>query len=163
LKPVFLPFIHQLVRHAASYREQPNALTVGQVLELPSPRADRERVALAPGGQRLEIRSGQPGLLELGEQGFYEIRDRDTPTESGQLVASNVDLTESDLTPVDPADIVASVSSSGPTGPAGVNTEAPAAETEERAQRIWWYLLFAGILLLAGESWLAHRLSRAAA
>jgi len=30
---------------------------------------------------------------------------------------------------------------------------------QEQAQRIWWYLLFAGILILIAESWLARRLS----
>ena len=34
-------------------------------------------------------------------------------------------------------------------------------EAQERSQRLWWYLLFAGILLLNGESLVAHRLSRA--
>jgi hypothetical protein len=33
----------------------------------------------------------------------------------------------------------------------------------ERRQAIWWYLLVAGVLLLAGETWLSNRLSRAAA
>jgi len=32
-------------------------------------------------------------------------------------------------------------------------------EVQEQAQRIWWYLLFAGILLLTAESWLARRLA----
>jgi hypothetical protein len=32
---------------------------------------------------------------------------------------------------------------------------------QEQAQRIWWYLLFAGILILIGETVLAQRLSRA--
>ena len=30
---------------------------------------------------------------------------------------------------------------------------------QELAQRVWWYLLFAGILLLIAETWLARRLS----
>jgi hypothetical protein len=28
---------------------------------------------------------------------------------------------------------------------------------QEQAQRMWWYLLFAGILILIAESWLARR------
>jgi hypothetical protein len=48
------------------------------------------------------------------------------------------------------------------TGPGGNGTTVLPDETQERTQRFWWYLLFAGILLLTGESLLAHRLSRAA-
>ncbi len=164
LKPVFLPFVHQVVRHVAAYREQPTSLTVGQVMDLSGRAADRERVALAPGGRRVPIPSGQAGLLELTEQGFYEIRDRDAKTvQNAQVIASNVELAESDLTPVDPQDIVASVGGAGPGGSGRTTAEVPPAEAQEQAQRIWWYLLFAGILLLTAETWLAHRLSRAAA
>jgi hypothetical protein len=77
------------------------------------------------------------------------------------IAASNVEFAESDPNPVDPAEIVAAVSG----GAAGTSAAEDAltlpAEAQERAQRLWWYLLFAGILLLTGESVLAHRLSRA--
>ena len=32
LKPVYLPFVHQLVRQVAGYREQPGWVTVGQAI-----------------------------------------------------------------------------------------------------------------------------------
>jgi hypothetical protein len=77
------------------------------------------------------------------------------------VAASNVELGESDRTPVDPAEIVAAVAGgSGAASGTGEQAVIPD-EMRERAQRIWWYLLFAGILLLMGESLLAHRLSRA--
>lgn len=160
LKPVFLPFVHRAVAHLATYRERPTSLTVGQVMELPAGGA-RQRVALAPSGRRLEVGAGHPGVLELGEQGFYEIRDTDTESGSVSVVASNVDLAESDFTPVDPQEIVAAVGGGGAASATGPVT-APPDEVQERAQRIWWYLLFAGILLLTAETWLAQRLSRAA-
>ena len=78
-----------------------------------------------------------------------------------RVVASNVDLTESDLTRVDLEEVTVAVTGR----PGGSDPEGPAAavpdEVQEQAQRIWWYLLFAGILLLTGESVLAHRMSRA--
>jgi hypothetical protein len=59
-------------------------------------------------------------------------------------------------------EIAAAVTGSLPgTGSPDVQPAVPD-ETQERTQRIWWYLLFAGILLLSGESLLAYRLSRAA-
>ena len=51
LKPVYLPFVHQLARRLADYRERANWATVGQVIDL-SQEGDptKPRVALAPGG-----------------------------------------------------------------------------------------------------------------
>jgi hypothetical protein len=34
---------------------------------------------------------------------------------------------------------------------------APTDQAQEAAQRIWWYLLFAGLLLLAAETVVANR------
>ena len=62
---------------------------------------------------------------------------------------------------MDPAEIVAAVVG-GPTTTASRGEQTPVPdEAQEKAQRIWWYLLFAGILLLTGESVLAQRMSRA--
>jgi hypothetical protein len=161
LKPVYLPFVHRVVRHLAAYRERPTSLTVGQVLELASNPGKDERVALAPSGQRLPIPSNQPGVLQLTEQGFYEIRGENASGGPVEVVASNVDLAESDLTPIDPQEIATAVSG-GRDGATPEKAAVPSDEAQEREQRIWWYLLFAGILLLTTETWLAHRLSRAA-
>lgn len=163
LKPVFLPFVHRMVRHLAAYRERPTSLTVGQVVELGTATPGKERVALAPSGQRVSMPAGQAGVLELTEQGFYEIHDQNMGADPVEVVASNVDLAESDFTPVDPEEIATAIGGSGPGAPApGQLGATPSDETQERTQRLWWYLLFAGILLLTAETWLAQRLSRTA-
>jgi hypothetical protein len=102
--------------------------------------------------------------VELNEQGFYEIRDTSGGDATAVPVAVNVDTTESDLTPLDSQELVAAV-----TGRARASDPQAAAEAAElkpadleRRQAIWWYLLLAGVLLLAGETWLSNRLSRAA-
>ncbi len=162
LKPVYLPFVHQVIRHLADFRERANWATVGQVIDL-SQEGDpsKTRVALAPSGARTTLEGEQGRLLELTEQGFYEIREQGRQAALVTVAASNVELSESDRTPVDPVEIVAAVTG----GPNAVPT--PGSQTvlpdaaQEQAQRLWWYLLFAGILLLAGESWLAHRMTRA--
>jgi hypothetical protein len=163
IKPVYLPFVHQMARHLADYRDRPNWATVGQVIDL-SQEGDssRPRVALAPTGARLPLEGEQGRVLELTEHGFYEIREQDRQAALVTVAAANVELAESDRTAIDPAEIVAAVA-----GNAGAGTSSAAAgplpdETQERSQRIWWYLLFAGILLLTGESVLAYRLSRTA-
>jgi hypothetical protein len=103
----------------------------------------------------------QAQVVELAEQGFYEVREADRQAAVVAVAAANVELAESERVFVDPRDVVAAV-----TGNASGTASASAAtvlpdEAQERAQRIWWYLLFAGILLLTGESVLAGRLSRA--
>jgi hypothetical protein len=162
LKPVYLPFVHQVVRHLADYRERATWATVGQVIDLSlEGDAARARVALTPSGQRLPLEGETGRVLELAEQGFYEVREQGRQAGLVTVAASNVELAESDRTAVDPAEIVTAVTG-GPTVPAGPggHTALPD-EAQEQTQRLWWYLLFAGILLLTGESLLAHRMSRA--
>ena len=78
-----------------------------------------------------------------------------------EAVAVNLDPAESDLAPLDPGELVASI-----TGHATPTAAEPAAAQEmtreemERRQGLWWYLLLAGLLLLAAESAIANRLSR---
>ena len=75
LKPVYLPLVHQLVKYLARY-EQPSAwLTVGQVVDLSALLKSRaDRVVMTPSNERITVRSSEPGVLELNEQGLYEIR-----------------------------------------------------------------------------------------
>ena len=74
---------------------------------------------------------------------------------------SNVNLAESNLDRMDPNELVAAVSGNGTTGSTSAPDVLPDA-AQELAQRVWWYLLVAGILLLIAETVLAQRLSRAA-
>jgi hypothetical protein len=165
VKPVFLPFVHQMARHLASYREPAPWLTVGEVLDpqqsgsgsmaVAVSRAAGQRTLVSPSGQRVALDGEGPDVVELDEQGFYEIRaGRDAlPV----VVASNVDLAESDFTRIDPKDVVAAA-----TGRAGGNEgfaagAAPTDAAQEAAQRVWWYLLFAGLLVLAVETVLSNR------
>jgi hypothetical protein len=116
-------------------------------------------VALSPSGQRISLDGDGPEVLELAEQGFYEFRAQGRDSEPPVVVASNVNLNESDLTSVDPQEIVAAAMgraggpvAEGPTAP-------PSDEAQESAQRVWWYLLFAGLLLLGVETIVANRLT----
>jgi hypothetical protein len=161
IRPVYLPFVHQLARHLADHRDRPSWATVGQVIDL-SQEGDpsRPRVALAPAGGRLPLTGEQGQVLELGEHGFYEIREQDRQASLVTVAAANVEVAESDRTAVDPTEIVAAVAGN-PGGTSATASSGPLPdEAQERSQRIWWYLLFAGILLLTGESMLAYRLSR---
>ena len=183
LKPMFLPFVHQLGRHLSGFKEQPAWLTIGQVLDIDAAeiaagatsgsaaRAAAGRTILTPSGQRRDLpvpvaatpggTAPATGALELTEQGFYEIRGAGRESGPTIVAASNVSLAESNLDRVDPKELVAAVSGNGTTGSTSAQDVLPD-EAQELAQRVWWYLLFAGILLLIAETVLAHRYSRVA-
>ena len=165
VKPVFLPFVHTVTKYLADYADAPASLTVGQVIPAPKRGAGRGAavsrggtVAVAPSGARVSVET-EDGALELDEQGFYDVRTQGAGADSATVLASNVDLTESDLTPMDPRELLAAVAGRGPSGPAGLGDARPTADAQAQAQRLWWYLLVAGVLLLAGETLLANRLS----
>jgi hypothetical protein len=165
VKPVYLPLVHQLVRYLGRY-EQPAAwLTVGQVLDLNARTRGRgNRLVVTPSGQRLTPAAASqnvPGLVELNEQGIYEIRSADSAEGRPEAVAVNLDAAESDLAPLDPRELVASVTGhASPATTEGFGAQEMTREEAERRQGLWWYLLFAGVLLLATETVIANRLSR---
>jgi hypothetical protein len=174
LKPMFLPFVHQIGRHLSGFKEQPAWLTIGQVLDIDAAeiaagatsgaqaRAEAGRTVITPGGQRRDLSTTTAtAALELGEQGFYEFRGSGRDAGPVIVAASNVSLTESDLTRMDPKELVLAVTGGDAAGSASGQDVLPD-ETQELSQRVWWYLLFAGILLLIAESAVAHRYSRLA-
>jgi hypothetical protein len=166
VKPVFLPFVHTVTKYLADFAEAPASLTVGQVI--PAPRRAPGRgtsasrggtIAVAPSGARVSIET-EDGALELGEQGFYDVRTQGAGADSATTLASNVDLTESDLAPLDPRELAAAVAGRAPGENGGPGIARPSDEAQSQAQRLWWYLLVAGGLLLAAETLLSNRLSQ---
>jgi hypothetical protein len=160
--PVFLPFVHQLVRTLAGDQEKPAAMTVGQVAAPDLGPGAGPLVAITPSGRAVPLDDEEGTALALAEPGFYEVRPQGKEDGPSTLVAANVDLAESDVTAMDPAEIVAAVGAEGSGGTAATAAAVLPDTAEEQRQRVWWYLLFAGMLLLIGETWLAGRASRAA-
>ena len=168
VKPVFLPLVHQLIRHLAHYEAPTSWLTVGQVLDLTARAKGRgdlsNRIVVTPSGERIpqsNAGEGNEGLLELSDQGIYEVRPTGAASGRPEAIAVNIDPAESDLSAIDPGELVAAV-----TGHATQTTAQPAQSQEmtreesERRQGLWWYLLMAGLLLLAAETVIANHLSR---
>jgi hypothetical protein len=168
VKPIFLPLVQQLARYLAHYEQPQSWFTVGQVLDLNARGRNKpDRVIVTPSGQRLnhglsgEGLPSDSGILELNEQGIYEIRASGASTARPEAFAVNLDPAESDLAPMDPQELVAFV-----TGHAAAETPEAAAAQEmtreeaERRQSLWWYLMMGGLLLLATETAIANQLSR---
>jgi hypothetical protein len=161
---VFLPLVHQLVKYLAHYEAPTSWFTVGQVLDLSArARSRAARVVVSPAGERTTQTGGEgaDALLELNEQGVYEIRAQGTSAGRPEAIAVNLDPAESDLSPLDPNELMASVT--GHATIADIQAQPPKEMTREDAERrqsLWWYLLLTGVVLLATETVIANRLSR---
>ncbi|HEY2904451.1 MAG TPA: BatA domain-containing protein [Vicinamibacterales bacterium] len=162
LKPVFLPLVHQMMRYLARYEQPASWQTVGQVIDLAGvSRVRGDRVIVSPSGQRITQKAGA-AIVELNEQGTYEVRAAAgaAATARPEAIAVNLDPAESDLAPLDTRELVAAVT--GHATPSGNEPAAPVEvtrEESEKRQALWWYLLLAGMLLLAAETVVANRLS----
>jgi hypothetical protein len=163
LKPVYLPLVQQLVKYLARYEPPAAWQTVGQVVDVANLLKSRaDRVVITPSAERINIPASEPGLVELAEQGVYEIRAAGNTTGRPDRIAVNLDPTESDLSPMDPTELVAAVTGRA-ADPAAQTASAAdiSVEEVEKQQGLWWYLLFAGLLLLAAEMVVSNLLSRA--
>jgi hypothetical protein len=174
LQPVFLPFVHQLGKNVGRYADPRPSFLAGEVLdisrhgELTAPLVGTkatdsltELVLEAPSGAQTRVTAaGANHLVTLQEQGFYELRGKDTPVGAGRPIAVNVDPTESDLSRVDPQDIVVAVTSdNGLRSPTDFSVGTP--QDQESRQKVWWYLLVVALLIMAAETALSNRLSKA--
>jgi hypothetical protein len=136
LTPLYLPFIHQMVRYAGTSEAKAwyglgQTFTVGKRQEAAPPAID------TPGGQRLsESRSTPDGdlLVTAREPGFYRLRYSAQP----DFAAVNIDGAEGDFTKVDFANFMASVTGgAGAAEGAAANRNLSGEEVEGR-QRVWW-------------------------
>lgn len=177
-QPVFLPFVHQLMKYVAGYTEASSWHTVGEVADLDrylgmvngaeNERAragetrDYDLIVSAPSEERSIIpETEERALLSLMEQGFYELRRAGSGAAvvPAMSLAANLDVAESDLSSLDPEELRAAIAlremEPNESGDAGRTP----AEQESR-QGFWWYLLVAAFVLLAAETVLSNRLSR---
>jgi hypothetical protein len=167
LQPVFLPLVHRVTSYLAAYEPPREWYTVGQVTELTrTAGGDEEWLVLAPSGEQRTVDVASEPLVPLDEQGFYEVRPvggapagAETGDEDERLtIAVNVDVAESDLTPLDAEELALAIRPIDGEETAGTESAATPVEREEK-QRLWWYLLLAVLLLLAVETALSNRLS----
>jgi hypothetical protein len=176
LQPVYLPFVHLFARYVSGYAETEHWHTVGDVMDmgryldrgaasLPAGfegDAQPELVALQPSGETSILsEEGGRALLTLEEQGFYDIRVAESQGGQSLSLAVNLDLTESDLSSLDPEELEAAVAFRGERSGAASGMEWTA-EDQEGRQSVWWYLLVAALIVLAAETVFSNRLSRAA-
>jgi hypothetical protein len=166
LQPVFLPFVHQLAKHAARYTDARGWATAGQALDVSATVAgapaedDATWVVKSPSGRSASVTAGEsPPVVELVEQGFYEVRRFGDTEAAPRAIAVNVDPAESDMTRLEPAELArAAEPRAGPARPSAL-ARTPTPEEKEGRQGLWWYLLAGTLVLLGAETLLSNRLS----
>ena len=167
VQPVFLPFVHQLVRYAAGYSESRPWLVAGQSLDLAPELAaatttrptndDRPDIVVsAPSGARERVAAGGATSVALQEQGFYEVKRG----ERTRAVAVNLDPAESDLSVFDPQEMVIAVAGKPVDEQQAARAVVLPPAEQERRQLLWWYLLAGVLLVLGAETLVGNRLSR---
>jgi hypothetical protein len=170
LKPIFVPLVHQVMRHLGRYVEPRPWYTVGEAYDPadapPANPAGRKAgagafTAVSPSGRVVEPVTGSGRrTVPLSEAGFYEIRAAGSSDQS-DLVAVNGAIAESDLSPLDPVALTANVVPAAGAARDGGGRVITVEEGEHR-QSLWWYLLAVGLLLLVVEAAVASRLPRIA-
>ena len=162
--PVFLPLVHQLVRYLAQYEQTTEWTTVGQVVDLSAMLKSRaDRIVMTPSGNRVTVASSEPGVVELNEQGVYEIRAAASRC-VGPRRAHRRQPRSGRIRPVGRRSPGAGRSRHRtrrrPPPPARPAPPRSRPADAEKQQGLWWYLLLAGMVLLAAETVIANRLSR---
>jgi hypothetical protein len=173
LQPVFLPFVHRMMRHLAQYQEVQPFFTVGEAVELTRESPDRalqslvdagqDLVVEAPSGDRTIVRAdAEHRVVELTEQGFFEIRQLEVGDVPPTYVAVNLDPEESDLSALDADEFMGAVTPIQEQGGAASRARTLTVQERERRQQLWWYLLIGAMLILVMETAISNRLSRVA-
>lgn len=156
LTPLYLPFVHQMVRYTA-IREEGSWYALGQTFRVAKESNGGPPAVDAPNGTRLtENRLTPDGdLLVTGRQpGFYRLRYSARP----DFAAVDLDSAEGDFTKLDFAAFMTGVNGgAGNAANRETDRRFTNEETEAR-QKVWWPLLFVALLLLLAESLLAQRI-----
>ncbi len=161
--------------YASGYTEADLFTTVGGVVDLDPLLSDADTegsvlqamrsgsglVIATPSGARIRADSGA-ALFDPQESGFYEVRSDAEPGGPAVVMATNVDVSESQMSAVNVEEFIGAIAR--PTEEGEVVTQAAAlpVEDQERRQGLWWYLLLAVLMLFGAETVVSNRLSRAA-
>ncbi|MEX1032118.1 MAG: BatA domain-containing protein [Cellvibrionaceae bacterium] len=154
LQGMYLPLIHETLKHLANTPEKNSSYLVGEKVRLQNGAATTN--LLDPSGEALTLQEGEDGFT-LRRPGVY----RRVVGDQTLYYAVNGAAEESDFASVSPAVLVDQVlnPATTPTKSAAVRTQLLKMELEQ-PQRLWWWLLLLVVLLLLTESFVANRTHR---
>jgi hypothetical protein len=170
LQPAFLPFLHRSMRYLSAYEDSPGSFEVGaivDVLRYARALAGADAVVAAADSETLVVEAPsrreirlprETALLEISEQGFYQVH-RAAPAGIDVVLAANVDSAESDPRALDVERFVEEIRASARTAPpAAVLTRRQAAGYEQR-QQLWYWVLSAVLAIVMLEAFSANWIS----
>jgi hypothetical protein len=154
LQPAYLPFLRRLVLHVSGHEASPLWRTTGEHWVVQS--AVRQPVVAAPSGDILRPRADSGGaVVAVTDVGFYALHDARVGGDPVAVLAVNPPPGESDLTPVDPRELLLGVGQSDSSTAAAAGPATPV--QAERAQSVWRILLLCMAVVLLAETVLANR------
>ena len=145
LQPVFLPLVHRLVAQAGSLEAARRWFDVGDAVAVPDARGDL--AVRGPTSKGTAVRSGEAFVLD--GPGVFEAMTNLSAAPIARWVV-NPSPRESDLTPVDPREVLGQIRA--PIDSTVRQPEAIAATVDERNQSWWMILLAAAMLVLVLET-----------
>jgi hypothetical protein len=155
LTPLYLPFIHQMVRYAGT-REESSWYGLGQTFTIKKDGEGAPPAVDTPSGARLtEGRATPDGelLITAREPGFYRLRYNSQPS----FAAVDGDSAEGDFTKLNFQEFIAGVTGGAGGAEGAAASQNASGEEVEGRQKVWWSLLLVALLLLLTESALARR------
>ena len=160
LQPAFLPFVRQLLLHTSGRDAVPLWRTTAESWSLPD--SLKNPVVRTPDGTLLRPKGDSLGrAVPLADAGLYAAFAGSATGAPEALAAVNVPPGESDLTPIDPKELLLGVHESAPS--AAASNAPPTAAELERRQSPWRVILIIVALALVGETVVATRGWRAVA
>ncbi len=159
LTPMYLPFVHQMVRYAGS-REEGAWYGMGQTFRVAKDPGGSAPAVDAPDGARLTDNRLTPDgdLLVTGQQpGFYRLRYSARP----DFAAVDLNAGEGDFTKLDFGAFISAVTGGSANSESRESARNFSNEEIENRQKVWWPLLLLALLLLLTESLLAQRIKLA--
>lgn len=154
LQPAFLPFARQLLLHSSGRDVVPLWRTTAESWSLPD--SLKDPVVRTPDGSLLRPKGDSLGrAVPLSDAGLYSAFAGSAMGAPEALAAVNVPTAESDLTPIDPKELLLGVKETAVS--TATSNEVPTPAELERRQSPWRVLLIIVVLALVGETVMATR------
>jgi len=156
LQGLFLPFVHETLRHLVQPETKQRAYQVGERINLDPAAAAAEVTATGSDGQALAL-SGDSTIITAARPGLISARLDGVETR----YAVNINPQEANLARIAPATLYDRIINpdTSPIQSREVQT-AQMIEELERPQRLWWWILGLVALLLLAELVIANRTYR---
>jgi exonuclease VII small subunit len=157
LQGMYLPFVHETLRHLVAPETSQRAYTIGDTISLEALLDDGAELEVTyPDGESRELPLGA-NVLEANQPGFMAVQSEqgaryfavNLPTEESNLLATSVGTVN---------DMIINPETS-PVQSREVRTAQMVAELEQ-PQRVWWWIMCLVIVLMLAEARIANRTYR---